>query len=286
MEKTGMVLEGGGVRGIYTAGVLDFFLDKNVEVDAVFGVSAGSLHGVNYLSRQKKRSYRVATNYLNDKRYLSVHSLIRTGDIFGAEFCYRTIPDELDLYDYEAYCENKAKLYATVSNLETGQAEYIRCNDIKTDIEYVRASASLPLLSRTVEIHGKKYLDGGICDSIPLRAAQMMGYKRNIVILTRVSDYQKKPNKMMPVIRRKYRAYPQFVEAVKNRHVVYNETLKLIQEEEEKGNCFVIRPSQNLEVSRLEKDKSKIERLYELGIKDAKEQYEKLCNFLGQEPGK
>lgn len=283
MEKTGMVLEGGGVRGIYTAGVLDFFLDKNVKVDGIFGVSAGALHGINFLSGQKKRSYRVATNYINDKRYLSMHSLLRTGDIFGADFCYHTIPDELDPYDYKAYCENKVKLYATISNLETGQAEYILCKDMKTDIEYVRASASLPLLSRIVEIDGNKYLDGGICDSIPLKAAQNMGYGRNIVILTRVAGYQKKPNKMMHMIQRKYRAYPNFVEAAKNRHLVYNETLRYIQQEEKRGNCFVIRPSQKIEVSRLEKDRSKIERLYQLGVEDAKDQYEKLCDFLGQE---
>ena len=278
---TGMVLEGGGLRGIYTAGILDFFLDKKVKVDGIFGVSAGALHGINFLSGQKKRSYRITTNYINDKRYLSMHSLLRTGDIFGVDFCYHTIPDELDLYDYQAYCENKAKLYATVSNLETGYAEYILCKDIRTDIEYVRASASLPLLSRIVEINGKKYLDGGVCDSIPLKAAQTVGYGKNIVILTRASGYQKKPNKMIPMIQRKYRAYPNFVEAVRNRHLVYNETLKWIQAEEEKGNCFVIRPSQSIEVSRLEKDLGRIKCLYQLGVEDAKNQYEKLCEFVG-----
>lgn len=282
MESTGLVLEGGGVRGIYTAGVLDFFLDKNISVDNVYGVSAGALHGVNYISKQKKRSYRVATNYLKDKRYLGVHSLIHTGDIFGAEFCYHTLPDQLEIYDYQAFIQSQTQMYAVVSNLETGNAEYILCKDLKQDIEYVRASASLPILSRIVEINGKKYLDGGICDSIPLRYSQKMGNQKNIVIQTRVAEYVKQPNKMLPMIRRKYRQYPKFVEAVSKRHVMYNETLKYIDEERQKENCFVIRPSRLIEVSRLEKDVHKINRLYQLGIEDAKENYDKLCEYLKQ----
>lgn len=282
MEKTSLVLEGGGVRGIYTAGVLDYFLSQNLKVDTVYGVSAGALHGVNFIAGQKERSYRVATNYLKDKRYLGMYSLVHTGDIFGADFCYHIIPDELDLFDYQAFCENPTQMYAVVSNVETGEAEYVLCNDLRTDIEYIRASASLPVLSRIVTVNGKKYLDGGICDSIPLKKSQEMGHTKNIVIQTRVNGYQKQPDRMMPMVRRKYRHYPEFVKAADRRHLMYNGELEYINQEREKGNCFVIRPSHLIEVSRLEKNVEKIRSLYQLGMEDAKAQYEDLCIYLGQ----
>lgn len=280
MSKTGLVLEGGGVRGIYTAGVLDYFMEQGFQVDSMIGVSAGALHAVNYASNQEGRSYRVQTNYVKDKRYLSVHSFVRTGDIFGAEFCYHTIPDQLDLYDYDAFVQNPAKVYVTVSNLETGKAEYILCEDLRKDIEYVRASASLPLLSRIVEVDGKKYLDGGICDSIPLKKSQQLGNDKNIVILTRIEGYVKEPNKLMPMIRRKYRDYPKFVQAAENRHHMYNDEVNYVREEEQKGNCFVFRPSRFIEVSRLEKNEGRIRSLYLLGKEDAKENYVKMMDYL------
>lgn len=281
MNKFGLVLEGGGVRGIYTAGVLDFFMEHNITVEGVFGVSAGVLHGLNYMSNQIGRSYRISTEYLKDPRYLSLSSLARTGDIFGAEFCYHTIPEELDLFDYEACKQNNATLFAVVSNVETGNAEYIPIEDVKRQIDYVRASASLPLVSRIVEVNGKKYLDGGICDSIPLAEAKRQGFEKNIVVLTRPEGYQKEANRMIRAIRRRYRAYPKFSEAVQNRHIVYNETLQYIEEEAKKGTCLVIRPSRCMKVSRLEKNTKKIRALYELGYEDAKRNYENVCKFLG-----
>jgi len=280
MSKTGLVLEGGGIRGIYTAGVLDYFLDQGVCVDTMIGVSAGALHAVNFAAGQKERSYRVQTNYVKDKRYLSMYSLVHTGDIFGAEFCYHTIPDQLDLFDYDAFVKNPAEVYVTVSNVETGQAEYILCKDLREDIEFVRASASLPLVSRIVEAGGKKYLDGGICDSIPLKYSKQLGNDKNIVVLTRVDGYVKQPNKMMPIVRRRYKEYPQFIEAAAKRHMMYNDEVKYVKEEEAKGNCFVFRPSRYVEVSRLEKNEEKIRNLYLLGIEDAKRNFERLCEYL------
>lgn len=280
MQKTGLVLEGGGIRGIYTAGVLDYFMDQNLQVDCIIGVSAGALHGVNYKAKQSGRSYRVATDYLKDNRYLSFHSLVHTGDIFGAEFCYHTIPEQLDPFDYETYQSNPTQLYATVSNVSTGKAEYKLCSDLRKDMEYIRASASLPLLSRIVEIDGGRYLDGGICDSIPLKQSQAMGNTKNIVILTRVAGYVKEPDRLLPMIRRKYRNNPEFVQAANERHLLYNDTIRLIEEEEKQGNCFVLRPSRYIGVSRLEKNVSKIKSLYELGFLDAKEQWQRLITYL------
>lgn len=280
MQKTGLVLEGGGIRGIYTAGVLDYFMDQNFQVDCVIGVSAGALHGVNYKAKQPGRSYRVATDYIKDKRYLSFHSLVRTGDIFGSEFCYHTIPEELDLFDYETFQSNPMQLYATVSNVATGKAEYKLCTDLRKDMDYIRASASLPLLSRVVEIDGERYLDGGICDSIPLKQSQAMGYTKNIVILTRVAGYVKKLDRLLPMIRRKYRNDPEFVQAAYERHLMYNETIQFVEEQEKEGNCFVLRPSRYIEVSRLEKNVSKIKSLYQLGFLDAKEQWQRMVAYM------
>lgn len=280
MKKTSLVLEGGGIRGIYTAGVLDYLMEKDFTVDCVIGVSAGALHAINYISGQKQRSLRIATQYLKDKRYLSVHSLLHTGDIFGAEFCYHTIPEQLDRYDYDAFRNSTTSFYATISNVETGKAEYKLCKDVAKDVDYIRASASLPLLSRIVETKEGRYLDGGICDSIPLKHSQKMGNQKNIVVLTRVQGYVKQPNKLIPVIKHKYRKYPDFVAAVSNRHQVYNETIQYMNEEEKKGNCFVIRPSKFIDVSRLEKNPEKIHRMYQLGYEDAKKQYEKLIEYI------
>ena len=285
MTKLGLILEGGGVRGIYTAGVLDCFMENGIEMDAVFGVSAGTLHALNYKAKQPKRSYRVGTKYVHDKRYMGISSLIHTGDIFGADFCYHTLPDQLEIFDYDTYRKNPMKLYATVSNLETGKPEYVLCEDAKTQIEYVRASASLPLLSRIVEIDGKKYLDGGITDSIPLNAAIHMGYEKNIVVCTRSYGYQKEPNKMIGMIKKKYKQYPKFVQAADRRHIVYNEELKLIEQKEKSGDILVLRPTQSLAVKRIERDTQKIKAQYELGYQDAREKLDEIKLFIRRNRG-
>ena len=205
MDKLGLVLEGGGMRGLYTAGVLDFFLDHDIYADGVIGVSAGACHAASYISHQRGRAFRTGTQYLKDKRYMSLQSLIKTGDLFGADFVYNQIPNKLDLFDYDAFHQSGIKMYAVVSNLETGKAEYLPCINMHNDTINIRASASLPLLSKIVEINGKKYLDGGVCDSIPVKQFQNMGYKKNIIILTRAIDYRKGKNNMLPIIRKAYK---------------------------------------------------------------------------------
>lgn len=280
MGKLGLVLEGGGMRGIYTAGVLDFFLDHNIYADGVIGVSAGACHACSYASKQRGRAFRTNTDYIKDKRYMSMRSLITTGDLFGAKFVYDDIPNELDIYDYEAFNKGDIKLYAVCSNIETGKAEYIQCINMVHDVIYVRASASLPLLSKVVEVDGKKLLDGGACDSIPIRRFQEMGYDKNIVVLTQCKEYRKGKNNLLPIIRKVYRKYPKFIAKLEKRHVEYNRTLNELSLMEKEGSVFIIRPSAPVEISRLEKNVDKLKVLYDQGYQDAQDQYAALKQFM------
>lgn len=282
MDRLGLVLEGGGMRGVYTAGVLDFLMEKDIYADGVIGVSAGACHACSYVSKQIGRNFRVNTKYLKDKRYMSFHSLMKTGDLFGAEFIYDTIPNELDPYDYETYRNSVIKLYAVCTNLETGAAEYLECTDIEHDVIKIRASASLPLLSRIVEVDGMKLLDGGAADSIPVLKFREMGYQKNIVVLTQYSDYRKGKNNLLPIIRRTYKNYPNFVKALEERHIHYNETLDEISRLEEKGEILVIRPTQPVNISRLEKDVTKLRTLYKQGYHDAKIKYKEILTYINQ----
>lgn len=267
--KTGLVLEGGGVRGIYTAGVLDVFLEEGIEFDGVIGVSAGAIHGCSYLSKQKGRSVRYMTRYCADPRFMSFKSWLKTGDIVGAEFCYKDIPDRLDPFDHEAFAERTARFYATVTNLETGKAEHIELDELREGIDWVRASASLPYFSRPVEINGAKYLDGGCADSVPVNAFRQMGYQRNVVILTKEAGYRKKPEGKL-LTRLKYRKYPAFAEALLNRAADYNRCMDQIMEMEKRGEVFVIQPSVPLGIGRTETDPEKIQRAYDQGVSDGK----------------
>lgn len=280
MSKLGLVLEGGGMRGIYTAGVLDFFMDKNLYTDGVIGVSAGACHACSYVSKQIGRAYRTNTDYIKDKRYMSFLSLLKTGDLFGADFVYNAIPNELDLYDYETFHNGKTKLYAVCTNLETGKAEYLQCINMKHDVIYIRASASLPLLSRIVEVDGKKLLDGGAADSIPIKKFQQLGYDKNIVVLTQCSDYRKGKNNLLPLIRKRYKKYPKFIETLANRHINYNRTLDELGVMEKRGEVFIIRPGSPVNISRLEKNVDKLKALYDQGYHDAKEQYNALMDYI------
>lgn len=268
------------MRGAYTCGVLDAFLDEKIEVDGLIGVSAGICHGCSFVSKQRDRAFRIMADYLNDKRYMSARSLLTTGDLFNAQFVYHTIPEQLYPYDFQTFNRSKTKLYAVCSNVESGEAEYIRLIHMEQDVEYVRASASLPLISRMVELDGKKLLDGGVSDSIPLRKFQSMGYDKNIVVLTQYGGYRKKKSGSLPLIRAAYRKYPRFVRQMENRHERYNETLDYVNEQEQQGNILVLRPKQPVTISRLEKNIDKLRALYEEGYRDAMEQADAIHAFL------
>lgn len=279
--KTGLVMEGGAMRGMYTAGVTDVFMENNITFDGAIGVSAGAVFGCNLKSHQIGRVIRYNKKYCKDKRYKSIRSLLRTGDLFGVSFCYHEIPEKLDVFDVDAFKNSPMEFYVTCTDMKTGKPVYHKCETgSPKDIEWMRASASLPVVSKNVCIDGGMYMDGGMSDSIPLRYFQSIGYDKNVVILTRHLGYTKKKNIMLPIIKRKYRDYPDFVEAIATRHIHYNETLEYIKDEEQKGSTYVIRPSVPIDIKQTENNPSELERIYQLGRSDANNCIQELSTFL------
>ncbi len=277
--KKGLVLEGGGFRGIYTAGVLDVFLEQGISFDGVIGVSAGTAHGCSYLSNQKGRSIEYYAKYCNDPRFMSLKSFVKTGNIVGVQFAYHDLPEKLVPYDYDAFKAQSSEFFVTVSNLESGRAEYIKIKDMLADIDYLRASSSLPYFSKIVALDGKKYLDGGCCDGIPIKAFRDMGYKKNVIVLTRHDGYIKKQEHGL-FAKLMYRKYPNFVDSLLRLHERYNQTLEYIRELEKNGEVFVIRPSEELKIGRMEHDASKVISTYKIGVRDAEKVVEELKKWL------
>ncbi len=280
--KTGLILEGGGKRGIYAAGVLDVLLENNIWTDGLIGTSAGAVNGCSYVSNQYERNLRYNIRFAKEKRYMSIYSLITTGNVVGTDFAYNILPNKLEVFDYDAFEKSPVAYYVTCSNVETGKAEYIQCKSLRgKNMDYLRASASLPYVSQIVEIDGKKYLDGGICDSIPLKAFQNMGYEKNLVVLTRPRGYIKKPENNL-LANLYYRKYPAFVTALRNRYAVYNRTLKYIEQQENQGNILVLRPSESIRVGRMEQDPERLKQMYELGKNDAGQMLDAIASFLSK----
>lgn len=277
--KVGLVLEGGGMRGLYTAGVLDAFLDAGIKVDGLVSVSAGALFGVNFLSGQRGRALRYNKRFIRDKNYISLLSWLKTGNMVNREMAYYKIPMELDIFDQEAFAQSDVPFYVTVTNLETGQAEYPKIDHVFDQMEYLRASSALPLISQIVEIDGKKYLDGGLTDSIPVDFAKSLGFDKLIVILTQPLDYRKKASSGR-LYRLFYKEYPKFVEVASKRYQHYNDTVEKIIRMEEAGEIYVIRPEQSLAVRRLERDPEKLEAVYTLGFQDSQKQLMELKQYL------
>ena len=278
-EKTAFLLEGGGMRGLYTAGVLDIFMDEDIRTDCIMGVSAGALFSTGYKSRQRGRTLRYNLKYVNDKRYMSLYSLIKTGDLVNREFCYITIPQQLDIFDNETYMNSPEDFYCVVTNLETGEAEYIKLTDLEAQMDILRASGSLPFVSRPVDVDGKKYLDGGIADSIPIEKITEMGYGKIVVVLTRHAGYRKEEKGMAPA-KFFYRKYPKLIEALNRRNAEYNRQIDLVEKLEKEGKIFVIRPSEELKLSRIEKNTERLQAVYDLGVKDTKNCIEELKEYL------
>lgn len=282
MYQAGLVLEGGGMKGIYTAGILEFFLDKGIEFSSIYGVSAGACHMCSYLSKQSGRALDISIDYLDSRKYCSVESLLTTGDLFNVGMCYHLIPDYLYPYDYEEFNKYPGKAYSVVTNIATGRPEYMRIRDMKADIDKIRASASLPLVSRNVKIDGKYYLDGGISDAIPLQKSIMDGNRKNIVVMTKEEGYVRKPTDktQLALIKARYLKYPKVYELMAKRHIQYNDTVDYIYRLKESGQAFVIRPKQASAVGRIEKDKEKLLALYKEGYTDAENCYEELLAYL------
>lgn len=280
--KYGLVLEGGAMRGLFTAGVLDVLMENDIKFDSAVGVSAGAVFGCNIKSGQIRRTIRYNTRFCKDKRYCSKRSLIRTGDMFGAEFCYHALPDKLDVFDKEAFNSSPMDFWVVCTDVTTGKAVYHKCGNINNDeLEWMRASASMPFAARIVEVGGYRMLDGGVADSIPLRFMESRGMEKNVVVLTKPRDYVKKPMSMLPLAKMKYRKYPEFVKAIANRHKMYNNQLKYIRSAEEKGNTLVIAPPEPLPIGHIEHDPEVMLEAYRIGRRIANENLGKIKEFLG-----
>ena len=279
--KTGLVLEGGAMRGMFTTGVLDVFMENNITFDGAIGVSAGATFGCNFKSRQIGRAIRYNLKYAGDRRYCSFHSLFTSGDIYNADFCYNVLPNQLDPFDYETYAKNPMEFYVVVTNAETGETLYKKLVDCReNDMLWMRASASMPLVSRPVEVDGLKLLDGGITDSIPLEYFESAGFEKNVVILTQPRDFTKHLVKFFPFMKFMLRKYPKLVEAVSVRHLRYNKEREFIFSREKEGKTLVICPKKALGISRTEHDTNELKRVYEEGRKTAVKRLEEIKEFL------
>ena len=279
--KIGLVLEGGAMRGMFTAGVLDVLLDEQIAVDGADTVSAGALFGINYPAKQRGRVLRYNLKYLHDKRYMGWHSLFTTGNVVNKAFAFYELPFTLDPFDQATFAASQIDFWVTLTNIETGEPEYVKITDAFAQMEALRATSAMPMVSRVVEIEGKKYLDGGISDSIPLDKAMALGYDKIIVILTRPLDYRKKPSNNW-LFKLFYRHYPKLIERWANRYAEYNQAVEKVIEMEKAGKIFVIRPSESLDISRLEKDLAKVQAMYDLGVKDGQAALSELKNYLAK----
>ena len=271
--KKGLVMEGGAMRGMFTCGVLDVLMENGISFDGAVGVSAGATFGCNIKSKQIGRAYRYNKKYCSDKRYHSISSFIKTGDIYNVPFCYDELPYKLDRWDIETFKNNPMEFFCVATDIVSGKPVYHKClTGEKYDIEWIRASASMPLVSRPVRIDGGIYLDGGISDSIPLKFMEDKGYTDNLVIETQPVDYVKGRQKYMPLVRWSLRKYPNMIKCMEKRYIMYNEEKKYIREKEKKGLVRVIRPKEPLNISAIEKNPAEIERVYRLG-REAGEKY-------------
>ena len=279
--KNGLVLEGGAMRGLFSAGIMDVMMENGITFDGVIGVSAGAAFGCNYKSRQPGRAIRYNKRFAKDKRYCSMQSFLRTGDLFGAEYAYHIVPNEYDIFDNETYEQNPLEFWLVCTDVETGQPVYKRCDkggDVTFD--WVRASASMPVVSKVVELEGYKLLDGGITDSIPLKAFQREGFKRNIVILTQPLGYEKKPSRFLPIIRMSLRKYPRVVEAMAMRHLMYNEELAYVEQEVRRGTTMAIYPDKPLPIGHISHDPAEMQRVYDIGREMGERKLEGMKSFL------
>ena len=279
--KKGLVLEGGAMRGLFSAGVMDAFLENEIAFDGVIGVSAGAAFGCNYISKQKGRVLRYNTRFSKDKRYCSLRSLIRTGDLYNADFCYHEIPDHLDLLDTETFTHNPAEFVVVCTDVLTGNPVYQKLEKMDyTDLEWMRASASMPLASKIVQIDSFRLLDGGIADAIPIKYFEKSGYNRNIVILTRPERYVKTKTKFMPLFKIAFRKYPKFIDALERRHEVYNETLEHIRQKEKQGDLIAIRPAEALPIGKVEHNADKMRAVHTIGYQTGQKYAERIKEFL------
>ena len=282
--KRGLIMEGGAMRGMFTNGVIDVMMEHHIVYDGAIGVSAGAAFGCNYKSHQIGRPIRYNKRFAHEKRYCSMYSWLKTGDLYGAEFCYHKLPNELDIMDKKTYDADPMEFYVVATDCETGKPKYKKLMTLSdTAYEWMRASASMPVVSRPVELEGRKYLDGGISDSIPVKYFESIGYDRNVIILTQPLDYVKKPQAGMKFIGMFLKNYPAVAKDLAERHDAYNKTLSYILAEEKAGRTFVIRPPYALKIGRTEHDPEVMEKVYQTGRKTMEEEIQDLTTFLRED---
>ena len=268
------------MRGLFTAGIIDVMMEAGVEPDGLIGVSAGAAFGCNYKSRQPGRAVRYNTRFAKDPRYSGLRSLIKTGDYFNAEFGYHIVPKEYDIFDTEAFEQNRLVFVFVCTDVMTGEAVYHQMDRVTFDeLEWLRASASMPLASKVVEVGGRKLLDGGVADSIPLAYFERIGYERNVVILTQPEGYVKELNRLMPLMRLALRKYPKMLEAMENRHLMYNQELEYVRQAEREGRCLVIRPDEKLPIGHISHDPENMRRVYEIGRRKGEKHLDQIIDF-------
>ncbi|MBR6801308.1 MAG: patatin family protein [Eubacteriaceae bacterium] len=279
--KKGLVLEGGAMRGLFTSGILDVFMENDIPFDGIVGVSAGAAFGCNYKSNQPGRVIRYNLKYINDPRYFSLRSLIKTGDYFGAEFCFHEIPEKLDVFDAATFESSDMEFFVVCTDVETGKAIYKRIQKVgHEELEWIRASSSMPLAAKIVRIGEHKLMDGGLADSIPLRFFQHMGYDKNVVILTRPEDYVKAPSKTLPIIKKTMKMYPEFIKTVERRPEMYHKQLEYVKMQEQIGSAYVIKPPKALPIGYIDKNPDLIKETYEIGRIVGRKHLENVKEFL------
>lgn len=282
--KRGLVLEGGAFRGLFTSGIIDVMMAHDVWPDGLIGVSAGAAFGCNYKSRQAGRAIRYNKAYAHDPRYSGIRSLLTTGDYFNAQFAYHTMPRQLDVFDNEAFNANPMQFYAVCTDVVTGKAVYKHLEQASdTTYDWIRASASMPLVSRVIDLEGHKLLDGGVADSIPLAYFESIGYDRNVVILTQPEGYLKEHNKLMPLLRLSLRKYPKMIEALDQRHLMYNRQLDYVSEAEREGRCLVIRPKEHLPIGHISHNPDEMQRVYDMGREEGERRIADIIRFYNEQ---
>lgn len=282
LTRANLVLEGGAMRSMFTAGVLDVFMDKGLFCETTIGVSAGALVGYNYVAGQRGRCAYLNLKYCTDWRALTLKSFVQTGNAYGREFNFDLIPNEFDPFPYDAYRASDMRLIAVSSDLETGEADYHEITDPKEEIPYLVASSSMPMVSEIVEVDGKKLVDGGTCDSIPVLYSMLTGASKHIVVCTHPAEYQRKPEKLLALMRIKYDDYPYFVDRCENRHFEYNRTKRALVRMHDEGDIFLIAPEKPIEISNMERDQEKLLDLYEQGVAVAEKCWQELSAYLRQ----
>ena len=278
--RRGLVLEGGAMRGLWTAGVTDVMMEHGIEPDGLIGVSAGAAFGCNYKSRQIGRAIRYNTRFAKDPRYSGLRSLLKSGDYFNAEFGYHIVPKQYDIFDDDTFNQNPMAFIVVCTDVETGEAVYQPLTKADYDTyEWIRASASMPLASKVIELGGKKLLDGGVADSIPLQYFESQGYDRNVVILTQPKGFVKKPNKLMPIMRIALRKYPNMIKAMEERHIMYNQELAYVAKAEKEERCLVIRPDAKIPIGHISHDPDEMRNVYDLGRNVGERYIERIKDF-------